>query len=43
MSEKGGERRSPFLSPMSEDWWAVSVGLGLVLLVYLNVLKHIPW
>ncbi len=43
MSEKEGGRRPSFLSYVSEDWWAVIVGFGLVILVYLSVLRHVPW
>lgn len=34
--------RNP-LSRLSEDWWAVIVGLALIALVYLGILARVPW
>jgi hypothetical protein len=38
------EQQNPArLSGLSEDWQAVIIGMGLALLVWLGVIKSIPW
>jgi hypothetical protein len=28
---------------LSEDWWAVIIGLGMTVLVWINILGKPPW
>jgi hypothetical protein len=33
----------PLWKRISEDWWSVIIGLGLIALVAANVIKSVPW
>jgi hypothetical protein len=37
------ERKPSWLSRLGEDWLAVIIGLGLVLLVWVDAIAHVPW
>ncbi|MFQ5929210.1 MAG: hypothetical protein ACE5MK_05900 [Acidobacteriota bacterium] len=43
MSSSAGIDKRSFLFQISEDWWAVIVGLALIALVYLGVLGKVAW
>jgi len=43
MSEKEEQKKSTWLSGLSEDWVAVIIGLGLVALVWIGVIADVPW
>ena len=43
MSSQDQQHGPSWLSYLSEDWMAVVIGLGLVLLVLLGVIIRVPW
>jgi len=43
MEEHLSPTRKPFFSRLSEDGWAIIVGLLLILLVVLGILGPVPW
>jgi|GEM_PF-1528092 hypothetical protein len=43
MEKPQSPERKPFFSRLSEDEWAIIVGLLLILLVVLGILGPIPW
>jgi hypothetical protein len=28
---------------LNEDWWATIIGLGIVVLIWINILPKLPW
>jgi len=43
MEEHPSPARKPLFSRLSEDEWAIIVGLLLILLVVLGILGPVPW
>lgn len=42
MSE-GEQKKASQLAGLSEDWLAVIIGLGLVVLVWIGAITNVPW
>lgn len=48
MNEDSTRQQKPTLprqseARLSEDWWAVIIGLGLAALVWAGVITRVPW
>jgi hypothetical protein len=43
MSHEDQEQKPSWVSGLSEDWLAVVIGLGLVVLVWLGAIASMPW
>lgn len=43
MSQQDHQQRQSWLSRLGEDWIAVIIALGLVLLVWIGVITNVPW
>ncbi len=44
MNQKEQQQKKPSgLLNLSEDWWAVIIGLGLAFLVWIGAITSVPW
>lgn len=43
MNENSPQQEKPASPRISEDWWAVIIGLGLAAMVWLGVITRVPW
>ncbi|MGD2207401.1 MAG: hypothetical protein PVH17_11550 [Anaerolineae bacterium] len=43
MSQEEQKERTSWVPELSEDWLAVIIGLGLVLLVWIGAISNVPW
>lgn len=37
------EQKQSWFSRLGEDWLAVIIGLGLILLVWIGIITKVPW
>jgi hypothetical protein len=43
VSQEEQKERTSWVPELSEDWLAVIIGLGLVLLVWIGAISNVPW